>query len=149
MKKIFLLGLVVILFAAALNSCKKDVKTLNLGVQPVTAINAPANDTSIIIAPATGQSVVFKWTASASQDLVLYEVVFDKQGGDFSKPIYTVVSDGSGVQTQATVSQKTLNMIANSAGIAALASGPIKWTVVTSKVTNNLVSTTSHAMTLT
>lgn len=149
MKKTFLLGLVAILFATALNSCKKDVKTLDLSVQPVTTINAPANDTSINIAPATGQSVVFKWTASASQDLVLYEVVFDKQGGDFSKPIFTVVSDGSGVQTQATISQKTLNMIANSAGIAALASGTIKWTVVTSKVTNNLASATSHTMTLT
>jgi len=149
MKKIFLLGLTVMLCAVAFYSCKKDVKTLDTSVQAVTSINAPSNDTSINIAPTTGSSVVFKWSASASADLVLYEVVFDKTGGDFSKPIYTIVSDGSGVQAQATVSQKTLNMIANAAGIAALASGSIKWTVVTSKVTNNKVSTTSHTLELT
>lgn len=149
MKKIFLLDLLAMLCATAFYSCKKDVRTLDMSLQPVTTINAPANDTSINIAPTTGSSVVFKWTPSASSDLVLYEVVFDKVGGDFSKPIYTMVSDGSGVQTQATVSQKTLNMIANSGGIAALASGSIKWAVVTSKVTNNKVSTTSHVMTLT
>src|SRR5689334_2739048 len=137
MKKIFLLGLMAMICATTFYSCKKDVRALNTSVQPVTTINSPLNDTSINIAPTTGASVVFKWAASASADLVLYEVVFDKTGGDFSKPIYTVMSDGSGVQTQATISQKTLNMIANSAGIAALASGTLKWAVVTSKVTNN------------
>jgi hypothetical protein len=149
MKKIFLLGLTVMLCAVAFYSCKKDVKTLDTSVQAVTTINAPSNDTSINIAPTTGSSVVFKWSASPSQDLVLYEVVFDKTSGNFSKPIYTIVSDGSGVQTQATVSQKTLNMIANAAGIASLASGSIKWAVVTSKVANNKVSTTSHTLELT
>jgi hypothetical protein len=76
-------------------------------------------------------------------------VVFDKAGGDFSKPIYKVVSDGSGVQTQATISQKTLNTIANAAGIAALASGTIKWAVITSKVTTNKVSAVNHTLQLT
>jgi hypothetical protein len=149
MKKIFLLSLWVLLYALALNSCKKDDKTLDTSVQPVTVINAPSNDTSITIAPTTGTSVVFKWAPSASQDLVLYEVAFDKTGGDFSKPIYKVVSDGSGVQTQATISQKTLNTIANAAGIAALASGSIKWTVITSKVTTNKVSPVNHTLQVT
>jgi hypothetical protein len=149
MKKIFLLSLWVLVYALALNSCKKDVKNLDTSVQTVTVINAPANDTSITIAPTTGASVVFKWASGASPDLVLYEVVFDKAGGDFSKPIYKVVSDGSGVQTQATISQKTLNTIANAAGIAALASGTIKWAVITSKVTTNKVSTVNHTLQLT
>jgi len=149
MKKIFLLSLWVLLNTLALNSCKKDVKNLDASVQPVTVINAPANDTSITIAPTTGASVVFKWAPSASRDLVLYEVAFDKTGGDFSKPIYKVVSDGSGVQTQATISQKTLNTIANAAGIAALASGSIKWTVITSKVATNKVSSVNHTLQVT
>ncbi len=151
MKKICLLSLLVMLFALALNSCKKDVKTLDTGVQPVTVINAPSNDTSITIAPTTGTSVVFKWAPSstASTGLVLYEVVFDKAGGDFSKPVYKVVSDGSGVQAQATITQKTLNTIANAAGIAALSSGTLKWAVATSKVTTNQVSTVSHTLQVT
>jgi len=149
MKKIFLLSLMVFLYALALNSCKKDVKSLDLSTQAVTVINAPANDTSITIAPTTGASIVFKWAPSATQDLVLYEVVFDKAGGDFSKPVYKVLSDGSGVQTQATISQKTLNTIANAAGIAALASGGLKWAVITSKVTTNKVSTVNRTLQVT
>ena len=58
MKKIFLLSLAVFLYALALNSCKKDVKALDLTVQPVTTITAPANDTAVTIAPTTGASVV-------------------------------------------------------------------------------------------
>lgn len=149
MKKIFLFGLLVGLFALAFTACKKDEKTLDTSVTGVTVINAPSNDTSINIAPTTGASVVFKWTAAQSNDLVLYEVVFDKSTGDFSKPIYTVVSDGSGVQAQATISQKTLNTIANAAGIAALSSGTLKWAVVTSKVTNNKISTVTHSLSVT
>ncbi|HVW97210.1 MAG TPA: SusE domain-containing protein [Mucilaginibacter sp.] len=149
MKKICLLSLLVLFCALALNSCKKDVKTLDTNVQPVTVINAPSNDTSITIAPTTGASVVFKWAPTESQDLVLYEVVFDKADGNFSNPVYKVVSDGSGVQAKATISQKTLNTIANAAGIAALASGTLKWAVVASKVTNNKVSTVSHTLEVT
>lgn len=149
MKKLFILSLMVLLYALALNSCKKDVKALDLSVQPVTAITAPSNDTSITIAPTTGISVVFKWAPSATQDLVLYELVFDKADGDFSKPVYKVLSDGLGVQTQATVSQKTLNSIANAAGVAALATGTIKWAVIVSKVTTNKVSTVSHTLQVT
>lgn len=149
MKKIFLYSLVAALIALAYTSCKKDEKTLNTSVTAVTVINAPSNDTAINIAPTTGASVVFKWTAASSTDLVLYEVVFDKASGDFSKPIYTVVSDGSGVQAQATISQKTLNTIANSAGIAALSSGTLKWAVVTSKVTNNKVSSVTRTLQVT
>jgi len=149
MKKICLLSLLVLLYALALNSCKKDIKTLDTSVQPVTVINAPSNDTSITIAPTTGASVVFKWAQSSSADLVLYEVVFDKADGNFSKPVYKVVSDGSGVQAQATISQKTLNTIANAAGIAALSTGSLKWAVITSKVTNNKVSTVSRTLQVT
>lgn len=137
------------LFAMAFTSCKKDVKSLSYNASAVTTILAPSNDTSINIAPATGSSVVFKWQPSTSGDLVLYEVAFDKADGNFSKPVFKVVSDGSGVQAQATITQKQLNTIAAAAGIDALSSGTLKWAVITSKVTNNLVSTTTHTLKVT
>jgi hypothetical protein len=80
---------------------------------------------------------------------VLYEVAFDKADGDFSKPVYKVLSDGSGVQAQATITQKQLNTIAAAAGIDALASGQLKWAVITSKVTNNVVSTVNRTLQVT
>lgn len=149
MKKIFLLSLVALVFAMAFTSCKKDVKTLNTGVTPVTTIQAPGNDTSIVIAPTTGASVVFKWAPAPNNDLVLYEVAFDKADGDFSKPVFKVISDGSGVQSQANITQKQLNTIAAAAGVGALASGTLKWAVITSKVTNNVVSKVSHTLQVT
>lgn len=149
MKNIFIFSFVAALFALAFSSCKKDVKSLSYSTTGVTTILAPANDTAINIAPTTGNSVVFQWQPSTSGDLVLYEVVFDKADGNFSNPVYKVVSDGSGVQTQATITQKQLNKIAAAAGINALSSGTLKWAVVTSKVTNNILSTTTHTLQVT
>lgn len=133
----------------AFTSCKKDTRALDLTVAPVTTLAAPADNTSINIQPATGSSIVFQWNASATQDLVLYEVAFDKAGGDFSNPVYKVLSDGSGVQPQATITQKLLNNIASMAGIASLTTGTLKWTVIVSKATNAKVSTTSHTIQVT
>lgn len=136
----------VILTIIAATSCKKDTHALDTDVSPVSTLSAPENGSSYNLDPANGPSVQFKWSASATQSLVLYEVVFDKADGDFSKPVYKILSDGSGVQTQATITQKTLNTIANSAGIAALSSGTLKWAVITSKVTNNKLSAASHTI---
>jgi hypothetical protein len=51
-------------------------------------------------------------------------------------PVYQTVSDGSGQQTQATISQKEMNKIASLAGIAASSSGKVLWTVIASKGAN-------------
>lgn len=133
----------------AFTSCKKDVKPLDTNVNPVTTLNAPADQTSISLQPATGPSIVFQWAASTTQDLVLYEVAFDKADGDFSKPIYTVLSDGSGIQAQATITQKILNTVASLAGIQSSTSGTFKWAVIVSKATNAKVSTASHVIQVT
>ncbi len=139
----------VMLAIIALSSCKKDVHTLDTSVVPVTTLNAPADQAKYSLQPKSDTAVVFKWAASSTKDLVLYEVAFDKSSGDFSKPVYKVLADGSGVQTQATISQKTLNSVAAAAGIAASSTGTLKWTVIVSKVANNQVSSTSHTLELT
>jgi len=149
MKTILKLSFMVMITIIAFTSCKNDIRSLDLTVAPVTTLNAPADDTSINIQPATGSSIVFKWNASATQDLVLYEVAFDKAGGDFSNPVYKVLSDGSGVQPQATITQKILNTIASAAGIAQSASGTIKWAVIVSKAVSNKVSTTTRTIQVT
>jgi len=139
----------VMLAILAFNSCKKDTRALDLTVAPVTTLDAPADQASFSLQPATGPSIVFKWEPSATQDLVLYEVAFDKANGDFSKPIYKVLSDGSGIQTQATITQKVLNTIASLAGVAASSTGTFKWAVIVSKATNAKVSTVNHTIQVT
>jgi hypothetical protein len=149
MKTFIKMSFMVMITIIAFNSCKKDVRALDLTVAPVTTLTAPDDNASIDLQPATGSSIVFKWDASATQDLVLYEVAFDKVGGDFSKPVFKVLSDGSGVQAQATITQKQLNTIASMAGIASSTTGSLKWAVIVSKATNAKLSTTSHLLQVT
>ena len=149
MKTFIKLSFVILLAIITTASCKKDTRAFNTDVTPVSSLTAPVNAASYTLAPSTGPSVQFKWSASTTQDQVLYEVAFDKASGDFSKPVYKVLSDGSGVQTQATITQKTLNTIASLAGVASLSSGTLKWSVITSKATNAKVSSVSNTIQLT
>ena len=149
MKNFIKLGFVVIFAIIATTSCKKEVRALNTDVASVTTLNAPENAASYTLAPSTGPSIQFKWNASSTQDLVLYEVAFYKADGDFSKPIYKVLSDGKGVQTQATITQKILNTVASLAGIESLKTGTLKWAIITSKASNEIISTKSNTIRLT
>lgn len=151
MKTLIKLSFMVMFAINAFISCKKDTRTLDLTVTPVSVLNAPADGASISLQPATGASMVFKWNATQSADgeLVLYEVAFDNASGDFSKPVYQTVSDGSGVQTQATITQKDLNKIASLAGIKSSSTGSLKWAVLVSKATNIKVSTVTRTLQIT
>jgi hypothetical protein len=150
MKNIKWLTLLASAILLLLFSCKKDVKTLNLNLTPVEHLASPENGASISLQPATGPSIVFTWDAAQTPDsgLILYEIAFDKPDGDFSHPVYKIISDGSGVQTQATVTQKDLNKIAALAGIQSSSSGSIKWAVSASKATNEIISGETRTLTI-
>lgn len=152
MKKLVTLSLMVIFTIVAFTSCKKDTKgQLNSSVTPVSTLTAPLNNATLNLNPG-GVSITFTWSTAPvpdGSDLVLYEVAFDKSGGDFSKPVYKILSDGSGVQAQATIPQDTLNKIASMAGIASSSTGNLKWAVIASKATNAKVGTTINTLQIT
>jgi len=148
MRKIFTISMMLLFGVIAFTSCKKDVHALDTNVAAVSTLNLPADQASFSLDPKSSSGIVFQWAASSTQDLVLYEIAFDKPTGDFSNPVYKVLSDGSGVQTQATISQKLMNTIASMAGIASSSTGTLKWTVIVSKVANKQVSTTSRIIQL-
>lgn len=143
MKNIFGIGSLALLSLLSLSSCKKDVRSLDLGLTPVHNLMAPADQATIKLDPVTGPSILFQWSPAFAKDsdLVLYEVAFDKMDGDFSHPVYKAVSDGSGTMTQATVSQKIMNKIASLAGIQASSTGGVKWAVFASKAYQSQKST--------
>ncbi|MDQ0108764.1 hypothetical protein J2T02_003904 [Chitinophaga terrae (ex Kim and Jung 2007)] len=116
-------------------SCKKDDYSLNTNIQPVAKLTAPLDNKYIKLQPTTSATVSFEWDQARAEDgsLVLYEVAFDKENGDFSNPVAKYASDGGGVQNKLTLSHKDLNSIAGKAGIASLATGKLKWTVLASK----------------
>jgi hypothetical protein len=143
-------GIMALLAITVFASCKKNNYALNSTVAPVTSLTAPTDQTSISL-QTTGANIIFQWAPSTTQatSMVLYEVAFDKAGGDFSHPVYKILSDGSGVQSQATITQDTLNKVASYAGIASSSSGTLKWAVFASVATNEVVSTVTHTLQIT
>ncbi|MFI5160098.1 MAG: SusE domain-containing protein [Sphingobacteriales bacterium] len=148
MKSIFKLGSMVLITIVALASCKKDEHKLNTNVSAVSTLTAPANQADFSLSPGGG-NVIFQWQATSTPDPVLYEVAFDKSGGDFTHPVYKILSDGGGAQIQATISQDTLNKIASLAGIASSSTGSMKWTVIVSLATNSQLSAQKRSITIT
>lgn len=118
-----------------LAGCKKDDYKLNTNIMPVEKLTAPVNDKFTKLQPATSATVSFEWEQARAEDgsLVLYEVVFDKETGDFSEPVAKIASDGGGIQNKLTLSHKDLNGLAGKAGIPALGIGKLKWAVYASK----------------
>lgn len=138
MKNIFyclLAGIVALVFVSG---CKKDKTLGNTNVSAVKNLFLPEDGKYIKIASGASGSVSFEWEQARAEDngLVLYEVVFDKEGGDFSKPLYSVPSDGNGLYNKLTASFSDLNKIATLAGVKPQEAGKVIWTVMSSKGIN-------------
>lgn len=132
-------------------SCKKDERTLNENFTAVSNLVAPLDQAAVQLEPTTSASVIFMWdkTVAEDGDFVLYEIAFDKETGDFSKPIYKSVSDGGGVQNQITFTHKVLTKIAALGDIQSSSTGKLKWTVIASKATNKKAAAVSRIISLT
>ena len=115
--------------------CSKDYWTTNVEttITAVTA-SAPANNISLALDPLSNAVVTFEWTAAktGNQTPVYYKVLFDKEGGNFSTPVYAFTTDQLGTKNALRLSHRDLNKVANKAGIKALEKGKVKWTVIAS-----------------
>lgn len=127
--------LVLIVCAVFLVSCDND-ELDHTNVSPVNALYSPANNKFYDLGAQS--SAIFEWEGAKAEDngVVLYDVVFDRENGDFSKPVYTMPSDGNGFQRTLNISFTQLNKIAGLAGIASETIGKLKWTVYSSKGIN-------------
>lgn len=143
MKKINILLLTLFAAFAALVSCKDD-ELSHTNVTPVKALYAP--DDNAYLNLGAQSSAVFEWEAAKAEDngVVLYEVVFTTEAGDFNDPVYTMPSDGNGLQARLTLPFPKLNEIAGMAGIQPEETGKLKWTVLSSKGINVQESMTSR-----
>ncbi|MDR0748589.1 MAG: SusE domain-containing protein [Tannerellaceae bacterium] len=132
--KIILLASFFALLTLFANNCS-DNHELNLNVTAVTQLNEPADDISVPLQSSASAAVYFEWEPAIAEDgeIVVYEVVFDREDGDFSNPVARIASDGKGLRTYASITHKQLNKIAAMMGIAASATGKYQWTVFSSK----------------
>ncbi|GAB3298226.1 hypothetical protein GCM10027348_21490 [Hymenobacter tenuis] len=143
--------LLLLLASSLLSSCKDDNDdALDGTITPVSNFISPGDNNFVRLDPASNAAVTFEWSQARAADgtLVLYEVVFDKEGGDFSKPVYTSVSGTNGQDTKLVLTHGDLNRIANLAGIKSQEKGKLKWTVNASKGVNVLPATSSRIIEL-
>jgi hypothetical protein len=131
--------------------CKEDDDLKNTKVTAVKVLYEPSNGKSVVLQSSASATVYFEWEAAKAEDsgMVLYEVAFDKEGGDFSNPIYKMASDNNGGYNHATISHKQLNKIAGMAGVESAATGKLIWTVFSSKGINDVKAEESRTIEIT
>ena len=143
------LTLIVSLFLA-FTGCQKD-ELSNTNVTAVKTLYEPTNGKSVVLQSSASASLYFEWEPAKAEDsgMVLYEIAFDKEGGDFTKPIYRIASDNNGGYNHATLSHKQLNKIAAMAGIQSAATGKLSWTIFSSKGINDVKAAETRTIELT
>ena len=127
MKTILVKLTIFVSILLAFVGCKKDEGLRDTRVSAVTAFYEPADSKSIVLQSSASATLYFEWEAAKAEDsgMVLYEIAFDKVGGDFSNPVYKMASDNNGGYNHATISHKQLNKIAGAAGIESSATGKL------------------------
>nr|WP_276743559.1 SusE domain-containing protein [Petrimonas mucosa] len=120
----------IILSLLILVGCQEKYE-LNVDFQLPTHLDSP---TAIQLDITSAEPVVLSWTGGGAADggIVLYEVLFDKEGGDFSNPLVSLKSD-QGALPRLTLTHAALNTIARNAGILPQETGKLIWTVRASK----------------
>lgn len=120
---------VLTFFAAALAfvGCQKQY-VLNTDFTMPSELVSPASEIALDVT--SGKTVTLSWNGGKAADggVVLYNVLFDKEGGDFSNPVEVRPSD-LGASSELTLSHSELNVIARKAGIKAGQRGTLIWTV--------------------
>ena len=90
--------------------------------------------TSVTLDVTSSNTVVLSWKGGSASDggIILYNVLFDKEGGDFSDPIVSMPSD-LGAGSQLTLTHAQLNTIARNAGVKPNETGKFIWTITGAK----------------
>jgi len=136
----------IFILTTACDDKKEGFEDVN--VSAVTQFYEPVNSKYVALQPSG--SLYFEWEKAHADDnsIVYYDVLFDKEGGDFSKPIYTMPSDNGGVSSGATITHKQINKIAGKAGIAFAEEGALKWTVRSNRGTHFVMAGESRTLTV-
>ena len=116
-------------------ACSNNGEVRELTVNAVKTLYEPGDGAAITLQASASATVLFSWEPALAENggMVLYEIAFDKTGGDFSNPVFMTASDNNGGATSATITHKQLNQIAAQIGIGSAETGSFQWTVFSSK----------------
>ena len=136
-KSLFTLAIIISLLGINLIACGDKDKIEDEELIAVKNLNAPINDDYIVLQSVT--YLLFEWSKSETKD-VNYTILFDKENGNFSAPVYKVSSDNGGVNTNIRITQRKLKDIATAAGGIAGNNIKLKWTIQTIKGSKSILS---------
>lgn len=113
-----------------LSSCEDDYHLSDKFTVP-TELESPKK---VIIDVSSKNNILLSWSGGEASDgsYILYEVLFDKEGGDFTNPLSKIKSN-LGALPKLTLSHDSLNAISRRAGIKPEETGNIIWTLIASK----------------
>lgn len=131
------------------SGCSDEGNEINYNIQTGNKLYLPAEGKSVDLSQ--GSDVRFEWSPSIAEDngFVSYELLFDRENGDFSQPLAAMTSQLTGSQTYLSVSAKDLNTVARTAGLGTRETGNLRWTVRASKGINGSVYTESRLLCVT
>lgn len=137
MKTIWIKLACVISLALAFSSCNESMGDTDSRLADVKSLIEPTNGKSVVLEASASASVYFEWDYANFDEggTSVYQIAFDKVDGDFSNPVYMIVSDNNGLYNHVSVSHKIMNKIAGLAGFGPSETGTLKWTVFSSKGT--------------
>lgn len=137
----------VFALAAALVSCSTDdTDSGSTGPACVQKLEAPRNNLSVsmlLLDPATFEGLRFEWKSVGEG--VSYDLVFDKNGGDFSAPVASFTTTENNYTLQLEDIQTLFDENVDQAGESAL----LDWRVYTTSNEGRLASTETRTMNLT
>ena len=138
MKTLLIKITILVSFIFVFIACSNDGEVRQLNVNAVKALYEPADGKAIALQASASATTLFSWEPAIAEDggMVMYEIAFDKVGGDFSNPVFMTASDKNGGDCSATLTHKQLNQIAALIGIDSEQTGTLKWTVFSSKGIN-------------
>ncbi|MCL1932198.1 MAG: SusE domain-containing protein [Candidatus Azobacteroides sp.] len=144
---------IAILFSFFLSfvACSNDGEVRELNVSAVKTLYEPEDGKAIVLQASASATVLFSWEPALAEDggMVLYEIAFDKIGGDFSDPVFMTAADKNGGVASATITHKQLNQIAAMMGIGSAETGTFQWTVFSSKGINPVKAEKAQTITVT
>lgn len=129
-------------------SCTQ-MNEVNYNIITGTDLYAPADGAYVDLS--TGAATVFEWEPSVAEDngYVAYEVVFDREDGDFTNPVASKVSNLTGSSTTLSISSIDMDDIMEAAGVGVGETGTIRWTVRASKGLEGNVYDASRTLSVT
>ncbi|GHT63642.1 hypothetical protein AGMMS50239_19970 [Bacteroidia bacterium] len=135
MKTIYIKWTVLASLIFTVIACNDTMGEKDSRLAPVKNLVEPVDGREIVLEPSAAATTYFEWDYCdvAESGAAIYQIAFDKPDGNFSNPVYTMISDNSGLYNHATITHKQLNKIAGMMGIGASETGSLKWTVFATK----------------